>query len=57
MRSLAIALCVLGMSCVSLARTDKSSWTNLSVLLPGHKIEVVELNSKTESGAFFECDQ
>jgi hypothetical protein len=52
MRSLAITPCVLGMPCVSLARTDKSSWTNLSVLQPGQKIAVVELNSKTESGTF-----
>jgi|SRR3984885_1435204 hypothetical protein len=52
MRSLAIALCVLAMPCVSLARADKSSWTNLSVLQPGQKIEIVQRNSNRESGTF-----
>ncbi len=52
MRSIVIAICVLGIPCVSLAQADKSSWTNLSLLQPGQKIQVVEMNSKKDSGTF-----
>jgi hypothetical protein len=34
------------------ARTDQASWENLSAIGAGHKIEVLELNSKKVSGTF-----
>jgi hypothetical protein len=40
------------MPCVSLAQATKSTWTNLSALQPGQKIQVVEMNSKKDSGIF-----
>jgi|ERR1700722_2486027 hypothetical protein len=52
MRALAIALWVLAIPCLSMARADRSSWTNLSVLQPGQKIKVVDLNSKSKIGRF-----
>jgi hypothetical protein len=52
MRSLVIAVLVLGIPSLSLAQADKSSWTNLSALQPGQKIQVVERNSKKDSGTF-----
>jgi hypothetical protein len=51
MRRILFLVCVVGMSCASWAQTDPS-WTNLSTLSPGQKIQVVELNSKKHSGAF-----
>ena len=33
-------------------QADKSSWMNLSALQPRQKIQVVEMNSKKETGAF-----
>ena len=52
MRSMVIALCVLGMPCLSSAQADKSSWTNLSALQQGQKLQVLEGNSKNDSGIF-----
>jgi hypothetical protein len=43
---------VFGISCACLARTDQSSWTNLSALQAGQKIQIVGTNSKQYSGAF-----
>jgi outer membrane lipoprotein SlyB len=45
-------LCVLGISCVSVAQTNHAPWTNLNGLKPGQKIQIVEMNSKKHSGAF-----
>lgn len=52
MRTLLIALCLLGIPCVSSGQANKSSWTNLNALQPGQKIQVIEMNSKKESGMF-----
>jgi len=52
MRSMVIAVCVLGIPWVSLAQATKSSWTNLNVLLPGQKIQVVEWHNKENVGTF-----
>lgn len=52
MRSLVIAVLVLGIPSLSSAQADKSSWTNLTALQPGQKIQVVERNSKKASGIF-----
>jgi hypothetical protein len=43
---------VLCMPCAALGQSNKSSWEKLSALGAGHKIEVVEMNSKKVSGAF-----
>ena len=52
MRKLSILFCVLAMPFVTFAQTNQSSWENLSALGAGHKIQVVEMNSKKVSGAF-----
>jgi hypothetical protein len=52
MRSVVIAVCMLGISCVSSAQVGKSSWTNLSALLSGQRIQVVEMNNKKNTGTF-----
>ncbi len=52
MRKLWILACVLGMPCVVCAQTNLASWENLSALQAGHKIQVVEMNSKKVSGTF-----
>jgi len=49
---LLISLCLLAMACSSFAQTGKSSWVNLSALQPGWRIQVVETNSKQDSGLF-----
>jgi hypothetical protein len=51
MRRILFLICVVGISCASWAQGDQS-WTNLSTLYPGQKIQVVEMNSKKHSGAF-----
>jgi hypothetical protein len=50
MRRLWILVCVLAMPFVTFAQTNQSSWENLSALGAGHKIQVVEMNSKKVSG-------
>src|ERR1035437_1589203 len=52
MRKLLFLICVLGMPCASWAQTDRASWANLSALLVGQKIQVVEMNAKKHSGTF-----
>jgi hypothetical protein len=52
MRKLWIVVCVLAMPCMAFGQGNKSAWENLSALQAGHKIEVVEMNSKKVSGAF-----
>ena len=47
-----VLICVLIMPCAVFARTDQASWENLSAIGAGHKIQVLELNSKKISGAF-----
>jgi hypothetical protein len=52
MRKLLLLIFVLGMPCASWAQTDRASWANLSALLLGQKIQVVEMNAKKHSGTF-----
>ncbi len=52
MRNLWFLICILGIACASWAQGDKDSWTNLGVLHPGQKIQIVEMNSKKHSGTF-----
>jgi hypothetical protein len=52
MRNTWLLICVLGISCASWAQGDSASWTNLSVLHPGQKIQIIETNSKKHSGTF-----
>ena len=40
------------MPCVASARSNQTKWDNLSTLTAGQKIEVVEANSKKDSGTF-----
>jgi hypothetical protein len=52
MRKLRILIFVLAMPCAAFAQSNQSAWENLSALQAGHKIQVVEMNSKKVSGAF-----
>jgi hypothetical protein len=52
MRNRLFLISILGISCASWAQGDQASWTNLSALLPGQKIQVVDVNSKKHSGTF-----
>ena len=52
MRKLLILIFALAMPCVAFGQTDRSSWANLGALGAGHRIQVVEMNSKKVSGAF-----
>lgn len=52
MRKGLFLICVLGLSCVSWAQTNRASWANLSVLHAGQKIQIVDMNSKKHSGTF-----
>jgi 'Cold-shock' DNA-binding domain len=45
-------ICIAGISRASLAQTNQESWSNLSALRPGQKIQVVEMTSKKHSGLF-----
>jgi hypothetical protein len=51
MRKLWILVFVLAMPCAAFAQSNQSAWENLSALQAGHKIQVVEMNSKKVSGA------
>jgi hypothetical protein len=52
MRKFWILVCILGMPCLASAQTNEASWENLNALQAGHKIQVVEMNSKKVSGTF-----
>jgi hypothetical protein len=52
MRNRLFLLCILGVSCVSIAQADEASWAKLSRLQPGQQIQVDEMNAKRLSGAF-----
>lgn len=52
MRSWVVAVCLLGIACISPAQANKSSWANLNGLQPGQNIQVVRMNSKKDSGRF-----
>jgi hypothetical protein len=47
-----LLLLVLGLTCAAFAQTDQASWSNLSRLRPGQKIQVVGMPSKKHSGNF-----
>ena len=51
--SLILALSLVALTpTVAFAQSNKSAWENLSTLQAGHKIEVIEMNSKKVSGGF-----
>jgi hypothetical protein len=52
MRTLLLTMCILGISCVSLAQGKAASWGNLSMLRAGDKIQVVQMNSTKVNGDF-----
>jgi hypothetical protein len=52
MRLLMIAVFVMGIPCVCSAQSNNLPWANLSTLQPGLKIQVVQMNSKKNSGTF-----
>jgi hypothetical protein len=52
MRMILFLMCVLGISCASLAQTDQASWAKLTALRPGQNIQVVDATSKKHSGVF-----
>jgi hypothetical protein len=53
LRKLLIAICLLGMPCISLAQANRgASWEALNGLHTGQKIEVVEMGLKEHRGTF-----
>jgi len=52
MRKSLLLICVVGLSCVSWARTNRASWANLTGLQAGQKIEIVDMKSKKHLGTF-----
>jgi hypothetical protein len=53
MRKSLSLICVLALSCVSwAAQTNRASWSNLSGVQAGQKIQIVDMNSKKHSGTF-----
>ena len=50
MRAISFLICVLGLSCASLAQTNQAFWANLNTLRPGQKIQIVDATSKKHSG-------
>ena len=51
MRKLSSLICILAIPCATWAQSGQASWENLSTLQAGQKIQVVEMNSKKDSGA------
>jgi hypothetical protein len=52
MRKILFLVCLLGLSCASLAQTKQASWANLTALRSGQKIQIVDMTSKKHSGTF-----
>jgi hypothetical protein len=52
MRKVAFLMCVLALPSISLAKTDRSSWTTLNGLQAGQSIEILDTSSNTHSGTF-----
>jgi hypothetical protein len=50
MRIFLFLVCVLGLSCASLAQTNQASWANLSTLHPEQSIQITDAASKTRAG-------
>jgi hypothetical protein len=54
MRSLVIAMCALAIPCSSWAQGSLTSWADLNSLQPGQKIQVIQMNSKKDTGTFLD---
>jgi hypothetical protein len=52
MRKLLLVICVFGLPCAAVAQMNQASWTSLSGLKPGQKIQVFDVSSKKYSGVF-----
>jgi hypothetical protein len=52
MRKVLLVFCIFGLPCAALAQISQGSWTNLSGLRPGQKIQVVEMTLKKHCGVF-----
>jgi hypothetical protein len=52
LRRLLIAVCLLGMPCISWAQANRGSWEALDSLHAGQRIEVVEMSLKKHRGTF-----
>jgi hypothetical protein len=52
LRKLLIAICLLGMPCISWAQANRGSWEALNSLHAGQRIEVVETSLKKHQGTF-----
>lgn len=52
MRKIFLLICVIGIPCATWAQPGQASWTNLSGLRAGQKIEVVGADAKKHSGTF-----
>ncbi|MGD0631395.1 MAG: hypothetical protein ABR987_18860 [Terracidiphilus sp.] len=57
MRRFLFLMCILGVSCVSLAQGKSASWGNLNTLQAGDKIQVVQTNSTKVSGDFLSVSE
>ena len=52
MRNTIALVLLLGTACVSFSQSEQTSWTNLSGLKAGQRIQIVEVNAKKHSGDF-----
>jgi hypothetical protein len=52
MRKIALLICILALPSISFAQSKQASWSNLSRLQAGQKIQVVGTDSKKHSGTF-----
>ena len=52
MRKIFLLLFVLGLSCAAFAQTDLASWSDLSGLRAGQRIQVADTSAKKHSGNF-----
>ncbi len=52
MRNVLFLICVIAIPCASGAQTKQASWTNLSALQSGQKIQIVDMHSTRHSGTF-----
>jgi hypothetical protein len=51
-RKIAVIICILALPSVSFAQSKQASWSNLSRLQAGQKIQVVGTDSKKHTGTF-----
>jgi hypothetical protein len=52
MRTLLSLVCIVGLSSVSVAQSNRTAWSNLNGLKAGQEIQIVEASSKKDSGVF-----